>query len=225
MLGLKVCCVELIGDFSVQLVPNLTPPCDVKFIVLSGLDASAIYLTMQQTNIKRDVTILDYLKIPTQHVKFFCEELHKHSGGLPIIVHKALEGTQTECFNLSGLCATNPSLKTQADIVEALEVTAYRYIVSLRAEEVFVKKAILTGPLYEYYLAFLMMSLLRIPVQKDELVKIGTSDVPILELVNRLDLFIEPTAHEDEFTINFSQYVSRNLLDQLKVLRTESLSQ
>jgi hypothetical protein len=48
---------------------------------------------MESTEIYSDVSILSYLSIPPEKVDTFCEVLHEYTGGLPRLVHKALEGS------------------------------------------------------------------------------------------------------------------------------------
>jgi hypothetical protein len=84
-----------------------------------------------------------------------------------------------------------------------------------------VKESILTSSLYDIYISLLAISALRIPIERNATVKMGKSSIPVLDLVNRLDLFIEPTSNEKEnsnkFRINFAEYVMRNLKEKITV--------
>lgn len=62
-----------------------------------------------------------------------------------------------------------------------------------------------------------MVSILRIPIQRSASVVIGESSIPILDLVNILDLYIEPALDDKEFRINFAEYVMRDLKEKITV--------
>jgi hypothetical protein len=63
--------------------------------------------------------------------------------------------------------------------------------------------------------------MLHIPISKKEVIAVGNKKVNILDVVGRLDLYIEPSTEKDNddymILLCFPQYVIRNLIEKQKV--------
>jgi hypothetical protein len=115
------------------------------------------------------------------------------------------------------LCNDRGPLNTEQYILNAIDNIAYYYIINRREEEIFVKESVLQPAWYTIYVSLIVASLLNIPFNKSSVVTVGDQKINLLDVIERLDLFIEPTTDSESINIVFPQYVLRHFAVLQKV--------
>jgi hypothetical protein len=115
-------------------------------------------------------------------------------------------------------------LSTNKEIDKAIAETAYNYIVNIRGQEIFGKSSVLQSTWYTVYFNLLVASMLNLKINKQSSVAISGTQMYLVDIIQRLDLFIEPVEEDDDFKIQFPKYVTRNFTKLNMVIHLKGLT-
>ncbi len=180
-------------------------------LVLGALTAPDIKLTYQNTQLYETAKLLSTYFEPTSPklLDYFCNKVCEVTAGLPRMVHACLEALcqlKHECLVMS----------SEEEINKALE-DAYWYLThhDTRNTSLRCSPEAMAGPLCGAYCALLLVSLLDLSLDScNGYVALGTGDkLPLLEVVNRLDLFLDTRGCQGyQVRIRSAKWVLRHLL-------------
>lgn len=125
-------------------------------------------------------------------------------------------------FSLSaGLCNSRAHLNSEQNILKAIDEDAYGYLSYILGDEPFVKSSVLeSADLLDLYISLVVTSMLHQSIPRDCMIQVGVQSLPLLNIIERLDIFIEPDEEAvGSIRLIFPSYVIRHLLGTLMVRR------
>ncbi len=178
----------LLGHGLLRATGGIVSPTNHMHVVLGALTPPDIKLTYENTQLYETAALLStYFRTTTPELlDHLCNKVYEVTAGLPRMVHACLEA----------LCQLQPEclvMRSSVDIDTALE-RAYQHVTGRGAKSsLMCSPEAMVGPLSGAYCALLLVSLLDLPLNScDGFIALGTGDdLPLLEVVNKLDLFLD----------------------------------
>ncbi len=207
----------LLGLGVFGITGGFVSPTKHMHLVLGALTAPDIKLTYENTQVCETAEFLSTYFKPTspELLDYFCNKVCEVTAGLPRMVHACFEALcqlEQNCLVMS----------SEEHIDKALE-DAYWYLThhDTRNTSLRCSPEAMAGPLSGAYCALLLVSLLDLSLDScNGYVALGTGgSLPLLEVVNSLDLFIDTRGCQGyQVRIRSAKWILRHLLARPDVL-------